>query len=262
MKHINYYNHKIAYDLKGKGTTLVFLHGFGENRQMWSKYTGYFQEYQILTIDLPNAGDSEVMEASIARMAKVVNAVLMAEGIEKCILIGHSMGGYVALAFAKLYEAKLLGYCLFHSQPNADTEEKKQGRNKAIDFVKKHGSGPYFKGLMPMLFAKDYLKKEEAVIQKLIDFASQISSEGTINQLKAMRDRPDNQAVLKSSNVPVCFIIGENDVAIPAENSLNQTFLSNTADIHILPNVGHMGMLEAQLQTVGILNRFIEFITT
>ena len=113
-----------------------------------------------------------------------------------------------------------------------------------------------------MLFAKDYLKDNETVIQKLIDFASQISSEGTINQLKAMRDRPDNQAVLKSSNVPVCFIIGENDVAIPAENSLNQTFLPNTADIHILPNVGHMGMFEAQLQTVGILNRFIEFITT
>ncbi|MFK7979408.1 MAG: alpha/beta fold hydrolase [Saprospiraceae bacterium] len=260
MKHINYYNHKIAYDLKGKGTTLVFLHGFGENRQMWSKYTAYFSDYQVLTIDLPNAGDSAVMEASIARKAKVVNAVLMAEGIEKCIMVGHSMGGYITLAFAKLYAAKLLGYCLFHSQPNADTPEKKQGRNKAIDFVNKHGSESYFKGLMPMLFAKEYLKDNEAVIQKLIDFASQIPSEGTINQLKAMRDRPDNQAVLKSSRVPVCFIIGENDIAIPAENSLNQTFLPNTSDIHILPNVGHMSMFEAPLKTVGILNRFIDFV--
>ena len=260
MKTINYYNQKIAYDLKGSGTTLVFLHGFGENRQMWSKYTAYFSDYQVLTIDLPNTGDSEVMEASVARMAKVVNAVLMAEDIKKCLLIGHSMGGYVALAFAKLYEAKLLGYCLFHSQPNSDTTEKKQGRNKAIDFVKKHGSAPYFKGLVPMLFAKEYLKENEATVQKLIDFASQIPKQGTINQLKAMRDRPDNQAVLKNSKVPVCFIIGENDIAIPAENSLNQTFLPNTADIHILPNVGHMGMFEAQLKTVGILNRFIEFV--
>ena len=261
MKYINYYNRKIAYDLKGKGTTLVFLHGFGENRQMWSKYTAYFQEYQVLTIDLPNTGDSDVMEASIARMAKIVNAVLVAEGVEKCILIGHSMGGYVALAFANLYEAKLLGYCLFHAQPNADTPEKQQGRNKAIDFVKKHGSGPYFKGLIPMLFAKEYLKEKEETVQKLIDFASQIPSEGTINQLKAMRDRPDNRVVLVKSKVPVCFIIGEDDVAIPAENSLNQTFLPSTADIHILPNVGHMGMFEAPLKTVGILNRFIEFTT-
>lgn len=261
MKTINYYKHKIAYNLKGSGTTIVFLHGFGENRQMWSKYAAYFADYQVLTIDLPNAGDSAVMEASVARAAKAVNAVLKAEGIEKCIMIGHSMGGYTALAFAKLYESKLLGYCLFHSQPNADTVEKKQGRNKAIDFVKKHGSAPYFKGLMPMLFAKDYLKENEKVVQKLIDFASQIPMQGTINQLKAMRDRPDNQGVLKNSKVPVCFIIGENDIAIPAENSLNQTFLPNTADIHILPNVGHMGMFEAPLKTVGILNRFIEFVT-
>jgi len=260
MKTINYYNHKIAYDLKGKGTTLVFLHGFGENRQMWSKYTAYFSDYQVLTIDLPNTGDSEVMEASIARMAKVVNAVLKAENIEKCMMIGHSMGGYVTLAFAKLYEAKLLGYCLFHSQPNADTQEKQKGRNKAIDFVQKHGSEPYFKGLMPLLFAKDYVENKETVVQKLIEYASQIPAKGVIYQLQAMRDRPDNRAVLVNSKVPVCFIIGEEDIAVPAENSLNQTFLPNTGDIHILPNVGHMGMFEAQLKTVGIIKRFIAFV--
>lgn len=260
MKTINYYNHKIAYDLQGSGTTLVFLHGFGENRQMWAAYKAYFGDYQVLTIDLPNTGDSEVMEASVARMAKVVNAVLIAENIEQCILIGHSMGGYVALAFAKLYSSKLLGYCLFHSQPNADTEEKKKGRNKAIEFVKKHGSAVYFKGLIPLLFAKDYLKNNDTVVQKLIEFGSQIPKEGVIFQLQAMRDRPDNRAVLVKSKVPVCFIIGEDDVAVPTANSLNQTFLPQIADIHILPNVGHMGMFEAQLKTVGILNRFIEFV--
>ena len=260
MKTINYYNHKIAYELKGVGTTLVFLHGFGETRQMWSNYTAYFADYQVLTIDMPNAGDSELMEVSIARMAKVLNAVLVQEGIEKCLLIGHSMGGYITLAFAKLYAEKLLGYCLFHTQPNADTMEKKKGRDKAIDFVMQHGSATYFKGLMPMLFAKDFKEKQGATIQKLIDLGSELSPKGVVNQLRAMRDRPDNQEVLKNSKVPVCFIIGEQDVAIPAENSINQTFLPPTADIHILSEVGHMGMFEAPLKTVGILQRFIEFV--
>ena len=260
MKYINYYSHKIAYNLKGSGTTLVFLHGFGENQQMWSNLITYFPDYQVLTIDLPNAGASDVLAASIARMAKIVNAILTMEGIKKCVMIGHSMGGYVTLAFARLYKAKLLGYCLFHSQPNADTQEKKKGRNKAIDFVKKHGSGQYFKGLMPMLFGKEYLKNNELVVQKLVEFGSQIPAEGVVNQLIAMRDRPDNQFVLSNSNVPVCFIVGEDDVAISNENSLNQTFLPNIADIHILPNVGHMGMFEAQLKTVGIINRFVEFV--
>lgn len=260
MKHINYYNRKIAYDLRGEGTTLVFLHGFGENRQMWSKYIAYFSDYQVLTIDLPNAGESDLMEASTARMAKVINAILVKEDIGKCIMIGHSMGGYVTLAFAKLYETKLLGYCLFHSQPNADTEEKKKARNKAIDFVEKHGSRRYFEGLMPKLFAKDYLKNNESVVKKIIELGSQIPNLGVVYLLQAMRDRPDHRSVLVNSNVPVCFIIGEEDVAIPTENSLNQTFLPTTADIHILPDIGHMGMFEAQLKTVGILNRFIEFV--
>jgi len=239
MQKINYYNHQIAYDLKGNGTTtLIFLHGFGENQKMWANYLPFFKAYQTLTIDLPGSGDSEVMEVSIARMAKLVNAVLLAESIKKCVFIGHSMGGYVALAFAKLYPEKLLGYCLFHSQPFADTAEKKEDRNKAIKFIQEYGHGKYFKGLVPKLFAPDFIKNNENILTEIVDAGSKMTSKGVIYQLQAMRDRPDNQMVLVNSKVPVCFIIGKEDVAIPAENSLNQTFLPQVSDIYILPNVG------------------------
>lgn len=259
MQKINYHNHQIAYDLKGKGTTLVFLHGFGETRQMWANYLPYFKAYQTLTIDLPGAGDSDVMDVSIARMAKIVHAVLLAEGIEKCVFIGHSMGGYVALAFAKMYEQKLLGYCLFHSQPHADTEEKKAARNKAINFVKKNGNGAYFKGLLPMLFANDFIKNNPNILDDLVKAGSKMDANAVIYQLEAMRDRPDNQAVLINAKVPVCFIIGKEDVAVPAANSLNQTYLPKISDIHILQNVGHMGMYEATQKTVTVLKQFIQF---
>jgi len=262
MKTINYYDHTIAYDVQGKGTPLVFLHGFGENRQMWVDFTPFFKEYKVLTIDLPGSGDSTVMEGSIARMAKIVNAVLEAERIEKCVLIGHSMGGYVTLAFAKLYEQKLLGYCLFHSQPNADTLDKKGMRNKSIQFVERHGHALYFKGLIPKLFSQKFLSGNRHTVDKLTYYGSQMQTKGVICQLKAMRDRPDNQVVLKNAKVPVCFIIGKLDVAVPAENSLNQTFLPKVSDIHILPRVGHMGMFEAPKKTVGILRNFIEFVAT
>jgi len=259
MPNINYHNHQIAYDLKGEGPTLIFLHGFGETRQMWKDYLPFFEGYQTLTIDLPGAGDSDVMDVSIARMAKIVNAVLLAEGIKKCVFIGHSMGGYVALAFAKMYEAKLLGFCLFHSQPHADTEEKKAGRNKAIKFVKKNGNDVYFKGLLPMLFAKDFIENNKNILDNLVNAASEMDKNAVIYQLQAMRDRPDNQSVLVHSTVPVCFIIGKKDIAVPAENSLNQTFLPKVSDIHILPNVGHMGMYEVTQKTVTILKEFIQF---
>lgn len=260
MRTINYYNHSVAYDVRGKGIPLVFLHGFGENRQMWAEFTPHFEDYRVITIDFPGSGDADIMEGSIARMAKIVNGVLLAEGIEKCIMIGHSMGGYVALAFAKLYEEKLLGYCLFHSQPNADSAEKKADRNKAVAFIQKHGHALYFKALIPKLFAPKFLSGNRHTVDKLTFYSSQMPSMGVIHQLKAMRDRPDNRAVLKNASVPVCFIIGKLDVAVPAENSLNQTFLPKTADIHILPKVGHMGMFEAEKKTVRILRNFIAFV--
>lgn len=259
MQKINYYNHQIAYDLKGKGTTLIFLHGFGENRQMWADYLPFFKDYQTLSIDLPGAGDSDIMDVSIARMAKIVNAILVAEGIEKCVLIGHSMGGYVALAFAKMYEQKLMGYCLFHSQSHADSAEKKANRNKGINFVKKNGNGRFFKGLLPMLFTNDFLKNNKSTLDNLVNAASEMDQKAVIHQLQAMRDRPDNQLVLVTAKVPVCFIIGKEDVAVPAANSLNQTFLPKISDIHILQNVGHMGMYEATQKTVNILKNFIQF---
>ncbi len=260
MKTINYYNHAIAYDVQGQGTPLVFLHGFGENRQMWVDFTPYFEGYKVITIDFPGSGDSAAMEGSIARMAKIVNGVLMAENIEKCVMIGHSMGGYVTLAFAKLYEQKLFGYCLFHSQPNADTVEKKEVRNRGIEFIKKYGNALFFKGLMPKLFAPKFLSGNMHTVDKLIYYGSQMQPKAVIHQLQAMRDRPDNQAVLKNAKVPVCFIIGKLDVAVPAENSLNQTFLPKMSAIHILPKVGHMGMFEAPKKMVNILRNFTEFV--
>lgn len=259
MKKINYFNHQIAYDVFGSGSPLVFLHGFGESRKMWRNYTPFFKQHKIITIDFPGAGDSDVMRASIARMAKIVNAVLVAEKIDQCILIGHSMGGYVTLAFAKLYAAKLKGYCLFHSQPDGDTIEKKAGRNKSIEFITKHGSQPYFRGLIPKLFATEFLKTNEVLVQSLVEEGSKMSKEGVTYQLEAMRDRPDNKQVLENSSIPVCFIIGKKDIAVPLENSLNQTHLPKRAVIEIFPEVGHMGMFEAPSETVGVIHEFIEF---
>ena len=259
MQTINYYNHKIAYDIKGTVTPLVFLHGFGENRQMWKDFTPSFEDYQVVTIDFPGSGESDEMESSIARMAKIVNAVLQDIGIEQCIMIGHSMGGYVTLAFAKLYPTKLLGYSLFHTQPNADSAEKKEGRDKAIDFLAKYGVRPYFKGLIPKLFAVDFLKDNMSLIDELVEGGSQMTVKSVQHQLRAMRNRPDNQEVLIQSRAPVCFIIGNKDIAIPAENSLNQTFLPKIADIHILPEVGHMGMFESPAKTISILQNFIQY---
>ena len=260
MPTATYQAHKIHYSISGKGSTLVLLHGFGEDSRMWTDFLPAFDAYQVLTIDFPGFGQSDVIKAAtIPIMAEAVKAVLDKEKIKKCTLIGHSMGGYVTLAFAKNHESRLEGFGLFHSHPYADTTDKKKSRTKSIAFVEKHGVPIYLKQLMPLLFAGNYAKTNAFVVDKMIYYGSQTSQAGIINGLQAMRDRVDTTSVLKNAIVPVLFIVGKKDAAVPLENSLNQVHLPSVADIHILEKVGHMGMFEAKKETIAAIHGFMEF---
>lgn len=254
-----YKKHHIHYTIQGEGTPIVFLHGFGEDKRMWIDYLPAFSAQQVLTIDLPGFGQSDVIDGiTIFKMALTVKAVLDQENIRECILIGHSMGGYVTLAFAKKYSHRLRGFGLFHSHPYADTEEKKASRTKAIDFVKQYGVPIYLKQLMPLLFAKSYIQSNRYLVDKMVFYGSQTKQAGIINGLTAMRDRVDHTAVLEQTNLPVLFIIGKKDIAIPLDNSLNQTHLPALSAIHLYENVGHMGMFESEKETIAAIQEFIE----
>lgn len=134
MNFITFQRKKIAYQLEGKGTPVVFVHGFCEDRTIWDEFKPEIVAagYCVFTLDLPGFGESEILEnTSVEVMADVVNAVLVEAQLSKIVLIGHSLGGYVALAFAKKYAEKLLGLGLFHSHPYPDSEEKKKVAAKA-----------------------------------------------------------------------------------------------------------------------------------
>lgn len=258
MPKAKYKIHNIAYTIIGDGPTLVFLHGFGEDQRMWEDYLPAFKTYQVITIDLPGFGQSDVVSnATIPVMAEVVKTILDQEAIDQCVLIGHSMGGYVTLNFAHHHPERLLGFGLFHSHPYADPATKKEGRTRAIAFVKEHGVPFYLKQLMPLLFAKDYVSTNPNILERMIHYGSQTSQEGIINGLIAMRDRPDQTAVLSQAKVPVLFLIGKEDLAIPIENSLNQTHLPSLSDIHIYEEVGHMGMFEKKQATIDAIHGFV-----
>jgi len=246
---------------KGSSIPLVFIHGFCEDSSVWSEFIEDFSENYLVCVDLPGFGKSEVInDCSIQDMASIVKSVLEVLNIQKCILIGHSMGGYVALEFAKLFPKKILGLGLFHSQPFADTLEKIEGRKKGIEFIQKNGSIHFVKQLIPKLFAQHFGSKNSLTITKLIVSASEYPKDGITNALEAMIQRTDNQEVLIQSDFPVLFIVGNEDEAIPRENSFKQLALPNISDIHILNRVGHMGMLEAKKECVSILKNFIDFV--
>ena len=180
----------VYYKQQGNGPALVFLHGFCESHEIWAEtVTELSSFYKVITPDLPGFGKSAILKTpfSIKEVGHTVIEFIQTLGIRKLALIGHSLGGYVALAIAKEKPDLVAGVCLFHSGAHADSEEKKINRNKVIDFVKKNGVQPFIETFVPGLFFQQDSKK----IQKVYKIASATSKKALLGYVQAMRDRPD-----------------------------------------------------------------------
>ncbi len=265
MTFFNYQDHKIAYLKEGNGPAVYLLHGFCEDQSMWENFSQVLAEndFQVVTMDLPGFGQSDTLRpSSIHDMSEMVEQLRQKLEHEKIILIGHSMGGYVTLAYAEKYPSYLRGMGLFHSHPVEDSPAKKEARKKSIDFIKKNGSAPYVKELIPKLFPAKFAAAHPEIVQPLITKASIYDPEGIINALEAMKQRPDRAKVLKESQVPVLFIIGKKDELEPQEVLISQTHLPDLAVIHILEDIGHMGIFESPEKTLQLVADFAHFCRT
>ena len=264
---IQYKNKSIHYRMIGKGRPVVLIHGFAEDGNIWKGLIKYLQNNFLLIVpDLPGSGKSEMLDGenvSIEDYAEVIKTILDKElpkvspkggDLEGAILIGHSMGGYITLAFAEKYPDLLNGFGLFHSSAFADDEEKKQTRQKAIDFIIAKGSHSFLRTSIPNLFAgKEHLKEMEDLIEEGKNF----KPEALIQYYHAMINRPDRTDVLKTFNKPVLFIIGEKDNAVPMQASLLQCHLPAIAHVHLL-DTGHMGMIEQSERSSVIVESFLQ----
>jgi pimeloyl-ACP methyl ester carboxylesterase len=260
MHYITFKGKKVAYRITGKGQPLVLLHGLCEDSTIWDDFIrDLVGEFQIIRPDLSGFGESDILpEHSVSLIAESIKALLDALNINKCVMIGHSLGGYVAMEFIKKYPSLLAGIGLFHSHPFEDTEEKKMERLKAIQFIKTNGHIVYVKQIIPKLFAELFATSNEFLINSLIYKASKYSPDTIVGAQEAMLHRPDNAETLKNVKCPVLIIIGKQDKTVPYEISLKMLPLPITADVHILSKVAHMGMFTAKDKTVKYVRNFME----
>lgn len=261
MAFTNFNNLQLFYTQQGNGFPLVFIHGFCEDASLWNDFILPFTaQYQVITIDLPGFGNSTPQpECSIDNYAAAVKMVLDTLNLKSCLLIGHSMGGYTALAFAEKYPNYLHGFCLFHSHPFGDSEAKKANRKKTIGFIQRHGNAPFLGQMIPNLFTNIFRKDNLELVEQMIDNATNYPEKGITNALEAMINRPNRVTIMEQSNVPIWLIIGKQDTAIPYKDSLRMSPLANITNTQILDNVGHMGMFEATTITQNIIQEFIDF---
>jgi pimeloyl-ACP methyl ester carboxylesterase len=244
---------------------LLLLHGFGEDSNIWKYQENYFGEkYRLILPDIKGSGRSimDHTEWTMEHGAAEIKLILDNERISQCIMIGHSMGGYITLAFAEKYPQYLAGWGLFHSTAFADNDEKKRNRQKSIEFIQTHGAYTFLKQTIPHLFTEKYQKEHASEVEELLEAGKAFSAEALITYYKAMMARPDRTVVLKQSVKPVLMIIGEEDKAVPLADSLQQASFAEQSLIKILPQVAHMGMWEAPATCNKTIEEFIELVNT
>lgn len=242
----------------------MLLHGFGETGNIWKNQFDIFPGYRLIVPDLPGTGRSELSkDMSMEGLASAVKAVLEKEttehpeGGQKAILVGHSMGGYVSLAFAEYYPELVDLLCLFHSSAFADSEEKKQTRQKGIGFIREHGPLEFLRTTIPNLYAPQTRRERPRLVEKHLEEAADFTGEALITYYESMMKRKDRSAILQKAPWPVLFILGRHDSAIPLEDGLKQTHLANVSYVHILEQSGHMGMIEETELSNQAINDFL-----
>lgn len=261
MKHsLSKDNKKVHYEVTGEGNAVVFLHGFLESSQMWKDFSEeYSSHYKVICIDLPGFGKSDVFTEvhSMEFMAEVVKNILEEQEVRECVMIGHSMGGYVSLAFLEKYPELLKGLVLFHSHALADTEEAKINRNRTINIVDKNKKN-FISQFVADLFTPSNRSLYKEEIQKLVEVSQQTKKEGIIAALKGMKKRTAKLKMLSETNIPVKFILGKEDPRMPLQNILAQTILPKYTEAVILSGVGHMGFIEAKEKTMQTIKCFVK----
>ena len=257
MEQIIYKNTAISYSDIGKGSTVVLLHGFLENKTMWNDLApNLSKKNRVLSIDFLGHGETECLGYvhSMEENAEIVKAVLSHLKIRKAVIIGHSMGGYVALAFAEMFPTTIKGLVLLNSTAKEDSHERKINRDRAIKAVKQNYIN-FVRMSIANLFSenkRDQLKNE---IENVKLEALKTPLQGIVASLEGMKIRKDRQFILKETDFSKLLILGKNDGVLLYKDHFSQIIDTNT-ELISFPE-GHMSHIENKDELEKVIDNFL-----
>ncbi len=258
MKTTTFKNTKIAYTDKGKGMAVVLLHGFLENSTMW-KYLAPVLEtkYRVICIDLLGHGQTDNLGYmhTMEDMADAVHFVLHELKIRKSVFIGHSMGGYVALAFAELFPEMMKGLLLLNSTSRADSDERIANRTRAIKAVKQNYVAAVRMSIAN-LFSEENREKLINEIEWVRNEALQTSLQGIIAAQEGMKTRKDREVILHFAPYPITLVLGKKDPVLAYVENIEQ--IKGTAVKLITLNDGHMSHIENKKEVEKLVLAFLK----
>jgi len=253
----------VYYSVEGEGPALLFVHGYLEAAEIWESFSTLFTgSFRVICPDIPGHGSSGTWGEThkMEELADVLALILDAEQVDKCVIFGHSMGGYVAMAFAEAYEERLLGLALVHSTCFADSEEKKENREREIALVKCGKKQQIINVNIPRAFASSNLETLPGELERAKTIALQTPDQGIIALLNGMKDRKDHTLTLQSLRVPVLLVAGDKDNYIPSAITDKLAALVPGAMVVRLKYSGHMGFVEEPAAMAKAVNTYLSTI--
>jgi pimeloyl-ACP methyl ester carboxylesterase len=252
-----------VYHIYGEGYPIILLHGFGEDARIWNNQVSFLSEfYKVIVPNLPGIGNSELpdFDLSMTRFSEFLVKILQQENIEKTILFGHSMGGYIAMDFIRMNKKFLDAVSLVHSTTKEDDDAKKENRRKSIKLIQNDGKEVFLKAMIPNLYSDVSKKELENELDSHLKMALKIPSQTLVAYYQAMIDRKDTTSLLNNIDIPIQFIIGKEDNAVPYQQTLALVSLPKVSSVEILQNVGHSSMIESPKKLNVLINRFVKYV--
>lgn len=256
MPTVDFKQVKIWYEEQGKGSAVVLLHGFLEASWMWKDiWPELAKRHRVIMIDLPGHGQSDCIGYvhTMEEMADAVSAVIQELGIRRATLVGHSMGGYVSLAFAEKYPDVVKTLVLMQSTALADSEQANLNRLRAIELVKANHKS-FVKKSVPLLFRPVNRTKFKEQVNWVKEQCLKTPPQGIIAAVEGMRQRPNREVLLKFPPFEVHLIAGEKDPRISIEESRYLATISEYVQLHEIKGCGHMSYIE-DLENTNLLLR-------
>lgn len=259
MPEIAFKGVNIHFEDQGKGPAVVLIHGFLESIWMWEDIApALARRHRVISIDLPGHGQSDCIGYvhTMDEMAEAVHAVITSLKVRRVSLVGHSMGGYVALAFAEHYPDHVRKLILYQSTSRADSAWKKKDRLRAIQLIKRNHKS-FVRQSIPALFRPVNRQLYREKINALKEEALKTPLQGIVAALDGMRQRPDREILLKFPPYPVHIVASDKDPRIPLEETEEQARVSEHVHLHVIKGCGHMSYIEAPEETCRLLQQLV-----
>ena len=239
---------------------VVLLHGYLESMYVWDDFTSLLTpSVRVITVDIPGHGISEIKGEvhTMDMIADVLHEMINSLGIEKVTMVGHSMGGYVSLAFCARYPEQLEGLVLLSSSPNPDTDLKKENRRREIALVRAGKKDALARVAPETGFAEHNRRRLKSYIDDLVECVHITEDDGIVALLGGMIERVDQNDMLRKCSVPQLFIMGKHDAYIPVEAA--EAIIANNpqAEVAWLEKSGHMGFIEEPEACAEALLKFV-----